>query len=573
MKREVMDKMRERMTALFTIEQFELVRRLRASGMTKDQVALAFDKFDQLEWDLQVGGSLLRNSGGRVNSVASSSPPQVNGGRTPLHVRDQERNTSSEKEHSHAPHHHPNGNGTNGEQNGRPKSSAQSACSVSSNEDSSATEGREQMTPPLQLTLAPPHKSPPPHRASTDSSTSLLPPVLTPSETDRENLQAAAALMASWPLMAPTPSHGPPLTPNGNGSTPNGHLGVVPLQAPMSRAASLSVSGESTGTMAPYLPEDYCPPDVEELKRKGEEALLSEIRNFVMRYNIKQTMIAEMTKMSQAYVSRFFRGDIADMSERTKNTFYMWYLTCKNNPWKLAPHPGVKRMVSENGDLIPLKRERFTFKSAHLAVLERYYERDPYPDAQTREQIVEECNVAVERPDRPLADREKVTLPVVNNWFNNRRKEAKKQLRQQHAAMAAAAAAQQESPPPPAFAALQQQLGWQLIQSSALAIAGAAGQSGSPPPQTQPGISLPNHPGLAGMAALAAAPHSVSAMEDDDDDSRGSYSIPEETMAIDFSEGGAAARENRESRDSASTTPANTNLSCNELSIKQEAVS
>lgn len=60
MKREVMDKMRERMTALFTIEQFELVRRLRASGMTKDQVALAFDKFDQLEWDLQVGGVRIK---------------------------------------------------------------------------------------------------------------------------------------------------------------------------------------------------------------------------------------------------------------------------------------------------------------------------------------------------------------------------------------------------------------------------------------------------------------------------------------------------------------------------------
>lgn len=70
--------------------------------------------------------------------------------------------------------------------------------------------------------------------------------------------------------------------------------------------------------------------------RKGETAILSEIRNFVMRYNIKQTMIAEMTKLSQAYVSRFFRGDIADMSDRTKNTFYMWYLTCKNNPWKLG---------------------------------------------------------------------------------------------------------------------------------------------------------------------------------------------------------------------------------------------
>lgn len=64
---------------------------------------------------------------------------------------------------------------------------------------------------------------------------------------------------------------------------------------------------------------------------------------------------------------------------------------------QLCPNSGVKRMVSESGDLIPLKRERFTFKAAHLAVLERYYEKDPYPDSQTREQIVDECNKAVER--------------------------------------------------------------------------------------------------------------------------------------------------------------------------------
>ncbi|XP_037554738.2 homeobox-containing protein 1-like isoform X2 [Dermacentor silvarum] len=222
----------------------------------------------------------------------------------------------------------------------------------------------------------------------------------------------------------------------GGGASSNMYpAGVVPMQYLMNPHEFLQ---EESG-------------DIDELKRsaypllppKGEAAILSEIRNFVMRYNIKQTMIAEMTKLSQAYVSRFFRGDIADMSERTKNTFYMWYLTCKNNPWKLAqlcPNSGVKRMVSETGDLIPLKRERFTFKSAHLAVLERYYERDPYPDAQTREQIVEECNEAVERPERPLTEREKVSLPVVNNWFNNRRKEAKKQLRQQHAAAMAAAA-------------------------------------------------------------------------------------------------------------------------------------
>lgn len=65
-------------------------------------------------------------------------------------------------------------------------------------------------------------------------------------------------------------------------------------------------------------------------------AILAEIRNFVMTYNIKQTLIAEMTKMSQPYVSRFFRGDIQDMPDRTKNVFFMWYLTCKNNPLKLG---------------------------------------------------------------------------------------------------------------------------------------------------------------------------------------------------------------------------------------------
>lgn len=76
--------------------------------------------------------------------------------------------------------------------------------------------------------------------------------------------------------------------------------------------------------------------------------ILSEIRNFVMRYNIKQTMIAEMTKMSQAYVSRFFRGDIQDMSDRTKNAFYMWYLTCKNNPWKLSMYFIILSLYLEN---------------------------------------------------------------------------------------------------------------------------------------------------------------------------------------------------------------------------------
>lgn len=37
---------------LFTIEQIELIRRLRASGITRDQVVLAFEQLDRLDGEL-----------------------------------------------------------------------------------------------------------------------------------------------------------------------------------------------------------------------------------------------------------------------------------------------------------------------------------------------------------------------------------------------------------------------------------------------------------------------------------------------------------------------------------------
>ncbi|KAL1433780.1 hypothetical protein MTO96_012311 [Rhipicephalus appendiculatus] len=353
----------------------ELIRRLRASGITRDQVMMAFEQLDRL--DMELGSALpcpvmpaLMPRGPARNYMASREPPQL-------------QNASSND----------SATGDCGPHNGESVASPPTTTAASSGGGSGAKL-------PSELTIIP--------------------------------------ISANASPQGGNEEHGGYGSSGGGGGGASSNMyssGVVPMQYLMNPHEFLQ---EESG-------------DIDELKRsaypllppKGEAAILSEIRNFVMRYNIKQTMIAEMTKLSQAYVSRFFRGDIADMSERTKNTFYMWYLTCKNNPWKLAqlcPNSGVKRMVSETGDLIPLKRERFTFKSAHLAVLERYYERDPYPDAQTREQIVEECNEAVERPERPLTEREKVSLPVVNNWFNNRRKEAKKQLRQQHAAAMAAAA-------------------------------------------------------------------------------------------------------------------------------------
>ncbi|GIY45067.1 hypothetical protein CDAR_519862 [Caerostris darwini] len=384
-------------SALFTIEQIELIRRLRNSGITKEQVSMAFDQMDRLDLELGKQPSTSNRSNiPQFPTICSSLQALDRIDQDSSPVQSQMTNGVSKTELFY--------NKNQGESYSRPQSSS-----------NSSTDG---VTDNGQNGDA---VSPVANNNNSSSPTSRL----------SNELTIIPLSSSSAPSVPVSYSSADGVTVQShiyNSRSADGASNCVPIQCLVNPLDLL---------------QDECY-ELDELKKKGEMNILSEIRNFVMRYNIKQTMIAEMTKMSQAYVSRFFRGDIQDMSDRTKNAFYMWYLTCKNNPWKLTqlcPNSGVKRMVSESGDLIPLKRERFTFKAAHLAVLERYYEKDPYPDSQTREQIVDECNKAVERAvrvsDRPLAERERVTLPVVNNWFNNRRKEAKKQLRQQHAAMAA----------------------------------------------------------------------------------------------------------------------------------------
>ncbi|GFR05211.1 homeobox-containing protein 1 [Trichonephila clavata] len=385
-------------SALFTIEQIELIRRLRNSGITKEQVSMAFDQMDRLDIELGKPSTSNRSNIPHYPSMCSSlqALDRIDHDSSP--VQSQMTNGVSKTELFY--------NKNQGESYSRPHSSSNSST------DGATDNGQNGDA-----------VSPVANNNNSSSPTSRL----------SNELTIIPLSSSSAPSVPVSYSSADGITVQShiyNNRSADGASNCVPIQCLVNPLDLL---------------QDECY-ELDELKKKGEMTILSEIRNFVMRYNIKQTMIAEMTKMSQAYVSRFFRGDIQDMSDRTKNAFYMWYLTCKNNPWKLTqlcPNSGVKRMVSESGDLIPLKRERFTFKAAHLAVLERYYEKDPYPDSQTREQIVDECNKAVERAvrvtDRPLAERERVTLPVVNNWFNNRRKEAKKQLRQQHAAAMAAA--------------------------------------------------------------------------------------------------------------------------------------
>ncbi|CAK9305004.1 unnamed protein product [Gordionus sp. m RMFG-2023] len=112
---------------------------------------------------------------------------------------------------------------------------------------------------------------------------------------------------------------------------------------------------------------------------------------------------------------------------------------------KIINNPKIDPIRNNNNDIfkgimpikgkishLPYKRERFTFKSGHLEVLERFFKEDAYPDSVRREIIANACNRTIIGQDsRELMPREKVTTHVVANWFANRRKESRRQKKNQ----------------------------------------------------------------------------------------------------------------------------------------------
>lgn len=58
----------------------------------------------------------------------------------------------------------------------------------------------------------------------------------------------------------------------------------------------------------------------------------SEISFFVYKHDLKQSQIARMAGVNQAYVSKFLRGEFFDLSENGKTLIYKWYLRFLKNP-------------------------------------------------------------------------------------------------------------------------------------------------------------------------------------------------------------------------------------------------
>ncbi|XP_075525266.1 uncharacterized protein LOC142557363 isoform X1 [Dermacentor variabilis] len=101
-----------------------------------------------------------------------------------------------------------------------------------------------------------------------------------------------------------------------------------------------------------------------------------------------------------------------------------WFCNRRKDASKLlkhsTPNTDMTRLPQDALKRLTKQRERFTFVKGHLEILERHYQRNPYPSQNDKERVVEECNTySMESGSSRCGF---MTITNVSNWFANRRK-------------------------------------------------------------------------------------------------------------------------------------------------------
>ncbi|KAM4528834.1 homeobox-containing protein 1 isoform 1-T1 [Fundulus diaphanus] len=391
----------------FTIEQIDLLQRLRRTGMTKQEILHALDTLDRL--DREHGDKFGR----RACPSASSSSAYLVGGANSC-TNNSASNTAAASFNSNATASatttttsttsSASCNGSNGGEGGDHAGGA-AASSSSSSKVSTATQtqfnsgGGLSPSPSNSYDTSPPPGRPPPSAA----------------------LPSPVALVA--------------LSQNGRDSlaaTPNGK--VSPPRYPVNSAAASRAFGFEAA-------EDDLDVDdkVEELMRRDSSLVKEEIKAFLGNRRISQAVVAQVTGISQSRISHWLLQHGSDLSEQKKRAFYRWYILEKTTPgatlnmrpaplpleemeWRQTPPP----LSTAPGTFRLRRGSRFTWRKECLAVMESYFNDNQYPDEAKREEIANACNAVIQKPGKKLSDLERVTSLKVYNWFANRRKEIKR---------------------------------------------------------------------------------------------------------------------------------------------------
>jgi len=291
----------------------------------------------------------------------------------------------------------------------------------------------------------------------TTSSSSFVEPI-SPSPANTQQISPSSSSTISAPS---TNKRTHSQTFNGRTSLPNSngfHLQQQTTTSPNLNVRMKNVTNDSSSTHYDSLyPTDNVEEEARELQEllvKGDAAIHNEISVFVYRYDLKQSQIARMASVNQAYVSKFLRGDLFDLSENGRMAICRWYIRYRKIVQSMGGgQPSAELLASltstsepptkmtrlcepqNNSGASPVafdapKRTRFTFRPEHLDILEKAFLDNPYPDPRRREELARQCNDARTRIDganEVLNERDRVTDAIVTHWFQNKRKMAKSQ--------------------------------------------------------------------------------------------------------------------------------------------------
>ncbi|CAF0836777.1 unnamed protein product, partial [Didymodactylos carnosus] len=173
--------------------------------------------------------------------------------------------------------------------------------------------------------------------------------------------------------------------------------------------------------------------ELTELQFKGFISVREEVSTFVRKHCLRPAQVA---KLAGDY-SRFdwFQGSHTMNIKQQKFSFSATKVAlCVDDTSKLCDEQ-VSSMIfestvekaSQNMPVSSLiewpKRTRFTFKKDHLQILELAFAENPYPDPRKREELSQICNLSQQNMNN---ERELVTEQVITHWFQNKRRLMKK---------------------------------------------------------------------------------------------------------------------------------------------------
>ncbi|KAG7500438.1 homeobox-containing protein 1-like isoform X1 [Solea senegalensis] len=106
-------------------------------------------------------------------------------------------------------------------------------------------------------------------------------------------------------------------------------------------------------------------------------------------------------------------------------TLSMRSLVKEEPDWRTGIMAG-DRAGMVGGPLRLRRGSRFTWRKECQSIMESFFIENQYPDEAKREEIAGACNSVIQKPGCKLSEFERVTALKVYNWFANRRKEMKR---------------------------------------------------------------------------------------------------------------------------------------------------